>query len=46
MVVNNRIKARINRLAWQVTFKKTNKNPEGVLENWNHDIKTLLDKVE
>jgi len=46
MVVNKRINAKINRLAWQVTFKKKNKNTEGQLDEWNHDIKALLDKVE
>lgn len=35
MVVNNRIQAKINRMAWQVTFKKKNKNTEGILEHWN-----------
>ena len=46
MVCNKRIEAKINRLEWQVTFHKTNKGTEGTLENWNQDIKTLLDKVE
>lgn len=46
MVVNKRIAAKINRLEWQVTFKKSNKSTEGVLENWNGDINALLDKVE
>jgi hypothetical protein len=46
MVVNKRIQAKINRLAWQVTFKKKNQNTEGMLDDWNRDIKTLLDKVE
>lgn len=46
MVVNKRIAASINRLEWKVTFKKKNKNTEGILEHWNQDIKTLLDKVE
>ena len=46
MVVNKRIAAKINRLEWRVTFKKANKSTEGVLENWNGDIRNLLDKVE
>ena len=46
MVINKRINAKINRLEWQVTFQKTNKTTEGTLENWNQDIKTLLDRVE
>ena len=46
MVVNKRISAKINRLEWRVTFKKANKSTEGVLENWNGDIRNLLDKVE
>lgn len=46
MVVNKRIHAKINRLAWQVTFQKKNKTTDGLLSDWNHDIKTLLDKVE
>lgn len=46
MVVNKRIQAKINRLAWQVTFKKKNQDANGMLGDWNSDIKTLLDKVE
>jgi 26S proteasome regulatory subunit N5 len=46
MVVNKRIQAKINRLAWQVAFKKKNQNTEGMLDDWNRDVKTLLDKVE
>jgi 26S proteasome regulatory subunit N5 len=46
MVVNHRIQAKINRLDWQVTFKKKNQNTEGMLDDWNRDVKTLLDKVE
>jgi len=46
MVVNKRIQARINRLEWQVTFKKKNQDANGMLGDWNADIKTLLDKVE
>lgn len=46
MVVNKRLEAKINRLAWEVTFKKKNQGTNGLLGDWNADIKTLLDKVE
>ena len=46
MVVNKRIEAKINRLAWEVQFKKKNQSTNGMLDDWNSDIKTLLDKVE
>jgi 26S proteasome regulatory subunit N5 len=46
MVVHKRIKARINRLRWEVSFKKRQENTDGVLDSWNEDIKELLDKVE
>lgn len=46
MVVNRRIEAKINRLAWEVTFKKKNSGTNGMLGDWNSDVKTLLDKVE
>ena len=46
MVVNKRINAKINRLTWQVSFKKRNQTTEGKLQEWNGNLKTLLDKVE
>ena len=46
MVVNGRLEAKINRLAWEVTFKKQNKSVNGMLGDWNSDIKTMLEKVE
>ena len=46
MVVNKRIQAKINRLAWEVTFKKQNQGANEKLGDWNSDIKSLLDKVE
>ena len=46
MVVNKRIQAKINRLEWQVTFKKKNQDTNGMLGDWNNDVKSLLDKVE
>lgn len=46
MVVNKRIQAKINRLAWEVTFKKKNQTANEHLDDWNSNIKTLLDKVE
>jgi hypothetical protein len=46
MVVNKRINAKINRLAWQVVFKKKEKSADEQLDNWNVDLKSLLDKVE
>ena len=46
MVVNKRIQAKINRLEWQVSFKKKNQDTNGMLGDWNNDVKGLLDKVE
>jgi hypothetical protein len=46
MVVNKRINSRINRLAKEVTFKKKNRNVEGMLGDWNSDVKAMLDKIE
>lgn len=46
MVCNKRIQAKINRLAREVTFKKKNRNVEGMLGDWNSDVKTMLDKIE
>lgn len=46
MVVNKRIQAKINRLAWEVTFKKKNQTANEHLDDWNSNIKSLLDKVE
>jgi hypothetical protein len=46
MVVNKRIQAKINRLEWQVTFKKKNQDTNGMLGDWNNDVKVLLTKVE
>jgi|TARA_B110001450_G_C17592340_1_gene469424 26S proteasome regulatory subunit N5 len=46
MVVNKRIQAKINRLDWQVSFKKKNQDTNGMLGDWNSDVKTLLTKVE
>lgn len=46
MVVNKRIQAKINRLEWQVTFKKGEPSTEQTLESWNGDIRSLLAKVE
>lgn len=46
MVVNKRVQAKINRLAWEVTFKQKNQSANAHLDNWNSDIRLLLDKVE
>jgi len=46
MVVNKRIQAKINRLEWQVSFKKKNQDTNGMLGDWNSDVKILLTKVE
>jgi len=46
MVVNKRIQAKINRLAWEVTFRKKNQTANAHLGDWNSNIKSLLDKVE
>ncbi len=45
MVVNKRLFAKINRLAGIVVFQK-NKFTNDTLNEWNYDIRTLLDKVE
>ena len=46
MIVNNRINSRINRIAWQVTFKWAGVDSERVFDYSNLDIKTLLDNIE
>ncbi len=45
MVVNARITAKINRLSGIVVFQK-NKFTNDILNDWNYDIRTLLDKIE
>ena len=46
MVVNNRIGAKINRLAGIVTINKRKQFTNESLNAWNHDLKTTLDKIE
>lgn len=50
MVVNKRVQAKINRLEWQVVFGVRSKTGKGATENmleaWNKDLKTMLQKVE
>lgn len=46
MVVNKRILAKINRLAGVVVFQQRHKFTNETLDTWNHDIKTVLDKIE
>mmetsp|Transcript_15176 Transcript_15176/g.11035 ORF Transcript_15176/g.11035 Transcript_15176/m.11035 type:complete len:105 (-) Transcript_15176:27-341(-) len=45
MVVNNRLHAKINRMQGIVVFQKS-KFTNDILNDWNHDIRTLLDKIE
>lgn len=45
MVVNKRLTAKINRLSGIVVFQKT-KNVNDVLNDWNYDLRHLLDKIE
>ena len=46
MVVNNRISAKINRLAGIVVFQQRKKFTNEALDAWNYDLKTTLDKIE
>ena len=46
MVVNGRIKAKINRLEGIVTINKNRQFTNEKLNSWNHDLKTTLDKIE
>jgi 26S proteasome regulatory subunit N5 len=46
MVVNNRIKARINRLEGIVTFQQRKQFTNERLGNWNESVAQILDKVE
>jgi len=46
MVVNKRIAAKINRLAGIVVFSKRKQFTNEKLNNWNHDLKVTLDKIE
>jgi 26S proteasome regulatory subunit N5 len=45
MVVNKRLTAKINRMSGIVVFQKT-KNVNDVLNDWNYDLRHLLDKIE
>ena len=45
MVVNKRVTAKINRLHGIVSFLK-NKQSTDVLNDWNYDIRNMLDKIE
>ena len=45
MVVNKRLNAKINRISQLVVFAKS-KFTNDVLNDWNYDIRTLLDKIE
>jgi len=45
MVVNKRVTAKINRLVGIVVFSKS-KFTNDVLNDWNYDIRGLLDKIE
>jgi len=46
MVVNKRIKARINRLEGVVTFQQRKQFTNERLGNWNKSVAEILDKVE
>ena len=46
MVVNKRIKARINRLEGVVTFQQRKQFTNERLGNWNNSVAEILDKVE
>jgi 26S proteasome regulatory subunit N5 len=45
MVVNSRVTAKINRMEKVVVFSR-NKYTNDILNDWNYDIRTLLDKIE
>ena len=45
MVVNRRVFAKINRMQGLVVFLK-NKTTNDILNEWNYDIRSLLDKIE
>ena len=46
MVVNNRIGAKINRLAGIVIFNKRKQYTNERLNHWNADLQTTMDKIE
>jgi len=45
MVVNKRVTAKINRMSGIVVFSK-NKFTNDVLNDWNYDLRSVLDKIE
>ena len=45
MVVTKGVTAKINRMSGVVVFKK-NKYTNDILNDWNYDIRSLLDKIE
>jgi hypothetical protein len=46
MVVSKRISAKINRLEGIVAFNHKKQYTNDRLQNWNHDVKVTLDKIE
>jgi hypothetical protein len=46
MVVNKRMLAKINRLEGIVVFNHNMKKTNDMLQGWNVDIKTTLEKIE
>jgi len=46
MVVNKRIQAKINRLSGIVVFSQRKQFTNEKLDGWNHDTRSILDKVE
>ena len=45
MVVNKRVNAKINRMSGVVVFSKS-KYTNDLLNDWNYDLRSLLDKIE
>lgn len=46
MVVNKRLEAKINRMSGVVVFSQKNKFTNETLNEWNYDIRSMLDKIE
>ena len=46
MVVNKRVHAKINRMKGLVVFSQKSKMTNDTLNEWNYDIRHMLDKIE
>ena len=46
MVVNKRLHAKINRMKGIVVFQQKTKFTNDALNDWNYDIRHMLDKIE